>query len=329
MTERERFDAWVVTALLHRSSDEREHMWAAWQAAAAGVPVAEFEKFKSHSISLNRILWRMQEILGNVGPNDEEVIGDIDSVADAFFAKVTDDTDIHDARHPPAPLAPNVKTDPTLLAQLSAAAGVPREPTEAMLTAGYDALSDVQSEDETGEIMMARTYRAMIAAAPQEPDCKTCEGHGHVRIAIDDGMTCPDCGGAGVTSRDALLAILAGTEAERQRLLGELSKALAAAPAVPREALSDADASMAVARVLCLGVHADVDAVRQDLYRSGYEAGYRAAVPREDARYLHLRDIGPFRAFGLSVVDCEGSTLSGAELDAAIDAAIANREVAK
>jgi hypothetical protein len=42
---------------------------------------------------------------------------------------------------------------------------VPREPTEAMLIAGYDALSNVQNEDETAEEMMRRAYFAMLDAA--------------------------------------------------------------------------------------------------------------------------------------------------------------------
>lgn len=53
---------------------------------AAPEPQADIDKFRQHSIALNRVLWRMLEALGDVRPDDAEHFSDMDETIERFFA---------------------------------------------------------------------------------------------------------------------------------------------------------------------------------------------------------------------------------------------------
>lgn len=44
---------------------------------------------RQHSVTLNRTVWRMLELLGEVGPKDDERFVDHTDVIDRFFARVS------------------------------------------------------------------------------------------------------------------------------------------------------------------------------------------------------------------------------------------------
>jgi hypothetical protein len=63
-----------------------------------GPTSADAKRFKQHSVVLNRVCWRIAELLGDVSDDDDQIVADPDKLVDRLVAEMRDLQDQHDRR---------------------------------------------------------------------------------------------------------------------------------------------------------------------------------------------------------------------------------------